>query len=242
MLEKTKNLRSHGREIAEWINVSNETKANILDDFLDKYLEPAFGSLSKTEIDMLVLELLEQTGIIKEKDSQYSLSKKLKVSQAKAKNLLYNRTLRKCKEEDLDNMTKELLQKPAFQKDDCKWFLFHVEHPLLIEHIRDKIQRLGHISDGSFSPHIIRLSAEAFAALIEDYIPNKDEALKVLENLGMNVSLKSFLANVLKSSAKTLAEQFAGETGALIANKTFDYLPKLWQNNFKHLTTIGVKK
>jgi len=246
--EKPKNTHSQGCETAEQVNVSYEVKASILDDFLKAYLKPAFGSLSKTEIDMLVLELLEQTKMIKENDSQYTISKKLKISQAKAKNLLYNRTLRKCKEQDLDNMTKELLQKPTFQKDEGKQFSFYVENPLLIEHIRDKIHHLGHISDGSFSPHIIKLSTEAFAALIEHYIPNKDELLK---NLGMNINLKSFLADVLKSSAKTLAEQLAGETGTLIANKTFDYLPKLWQNSIKtvaeqikklNTSTIGDKK
>lgn len=213
--------------------VSNEIKAEILDAFLDKYRKPAFGSLSKAEIDMLVLELLEQTGIIRENTSQYVLSKELKISQAKAKNLLYNRTLRKCSEEKLDDMAKELLQRPVSQKDDGEWFLFHVGNPLLIEHIKNKIHSLGYISDGSFSPTIIKLSVGAFAALIESYIPNKDEVLKDL-NIP-DGSLKGFLIDILKSSAKTLANQFVGETGNLLADKFFNYLPKLWQKWDKKL-------
>jgi hypothetical protein len=219
-------------------SISNETKAKLLDDFLEKYLEPAFGSLSKAEIDMSILELLEQTKKIEENINPYVLSKKLKISQAKAKNLLYNRALRKYEEKELDDMAKELLQKPISQKtsskDDCDWFLFSVEDPLLIEHIRNKINCLGYISDGSFSPHIIKLSIGAFAALIEFYIPNKDEFVKILRKLNIpDGSVRDFFVNVLKSSAKTLATQIAGESGTLLANKTFDFLPKLWQNDSK---------
>jgi len=241
MSEKSKNSYPQGCDTAEQVNVSNEVKAKILDDFLDKYLEPAFGSLSKTEIDMLVLELLEQTGRIKENDNQYTLSKKLKISQARAKNLLYNRTLRKNKKEDLDiildNMTKELLQKPTLQKaspqDDCKWLLFYIENPLLIEHIRDKICSLKHIHDGSFSPHIIKLSIEAFAALVEHYIPNKNEISKDLKKILPDKSLSGLLVEILRSTANALSGQVAGKAGTLITDKTFDYLQKLWQNNHK---------
>jgi len=217
------------------------SKDKALDYFLKRYLEPAFGSLSKTEIDMLVLELLEQIGEIDENINQYSLSKKLKISQAKAKNLLYNRTMRKCKEEDLDNMTKELLQKPTLQKDDSKQFSFYVENPLLIEHIRDKIHRLGHISDGSFSPHIIKLSIEAFAALVESYILNKNELSKDLKRILPDKSLSGLIVDILKGTAKTLSKQVAGEAGASIANKAFDYLPDLWQNSFK-IVSEQIKK
>jgi CRISPR/Cas system CSM-associated protein Csm2 small subunit len=240
LTEKPKNTHSQGCEAAEQVNVSNEVKARILDDFLDTYLEPAFGSLSKTEIDMLVLGLLEQTKRIKEEDNQYTLSKKLKISQAKAKNLLYNRTLRKGKEEDLDRIldkkTKELLLNPTLQKDDNKQIYFYVENPLLIEHIRDKIHRLKHISDGSFSPHIIKLSIEAFAALVEDYIPNKNEVLKVLKNSGIDIpdgSLKSLLASIFRNSVTILVKEVTGEIGSSAVKEAFNYLPKLWQNGFK---------
>jgi len=230
-------------------SVPEKTKANILDAFLDKYLEPAFGSLPKTEIDMLVLELLEQTGRIKKDINQYDLSQKLRISQTKARNLLYNRTMRKCNEEELNNMVKKLLRKPVTlsltvskDKCECEWILLHVENPLLIEHIRNKIYALEHIYDGSFSQKIIKLKVEAFAALIESYIQNQDEISEILKGLGIpDGSLKNFLVDILKSSTKTLANQVAGEIGTKLVNGTLDYLPNLWHNSIK-IVSEQIKK
>jgi len=199
--------------------------AEILNDFLNKYREPAFGCLPKTEIDILVLEILEKIGEIQKDISQYELSRKLKISQAKARNLLYNKSIRE-KDLDLDDMTKELLQKPIIQKDDCGLFSFEVKHPLLIEHIKDKISQLGCISDGSFSRYIIRLSQETFVTLIASYITDKDKFAKVLKNSGISDgSLKGFLTDIVKAGVN----EYAGEFGPVL----IEYLPKFWQNNIK---------
>ncbi len=42
-----------------------------LDTFLSAYLNPAFGALPKTEVELLVLSLLAQVGAISERPSVY---------------------------------------------------------------------------------------------------------------------------------------------------------------------------
>jgi len=220
MLGKPKNSHSQGCDTAEQVNISNEVKARILDDFLDTYLEPAFGSLSKTEIDMLVLGLLEQTGKIKKEkeSSQYLLSRELKISLAKASNLWYNRSLRKkYKDEDFNEMIEHILlnRKYKIYKGEGGWLLLQIENPLLLEYIKNKIQELGYIQDDSFSKKIIKLPEETFVALIENCIgkERKSEILKKLDE--PNTTFKELIIGVIKETA----EQRIGKYGVALAEK-----------------------
>jgi hypothetical protein len=152
-----------------------------LNKFLDSFLNLAFGSLSKTEIEILVLDLLEETGRITEieKSSQYKLAMELKVSPTKAKNLWYNWSLRKkYDEKQFKEMLEKILLNPKYKthKDNDGWFFIQIENPLLLEYVKNRIQQLEHIPDGSFSSKIIKLQAEAFADLIEDCIGKEKKA------------------------------------------------------------------
>jgi hypothetical protein len=201
--------------------VSNDTKAIILDNFLDRYLEPAFGSLSKTEIDMLVLELLEQIGEIDENINPYTLSKKLKISLAKASNLLYNRSLRKkYKDKDFNEMIEHILlnRKYKVHKGENGWLLLQIENPLLLEYIKNKIQELGYIQDDSFSKKIIKLTEETFIALIENCI-SKERKSEILKKLNEpNTTFKELIIGVIKETA----EQRIGKYGVALAEKVFN--------------------
>jgi len=194
------------------------SKEEALNYFLKRYLEPAFGSLSKTEIDILVLELLEQIGEIAENINQYSLSKKLKISQAKAKNLLYNRSLRKYEEEQLKKMFEEILLSPKYKihKGEDGWFWFQIENPLLLEYVKNRIQQLEHIPDGSFSSKIIKLQADAFADLIEDCIGKEKNEL--LKRLGIP---ENNFKELLVGTVKEIAEQHITKSGVAFVETIF---------------------
>jgi hypothetical protein len=50
---------------------------------------------------------------------------------------------------------------------------------LLIDHLKARLKTKGFTSDGSFSPEIIKLTGEALALLIEEYLDEERE--KVIE-------------------------------------------------------------
>lgn len=87
--------------------------------------------------------------------------------------------MRRSTREDLEARIKALLRKPLIDKKG-NHFMLEVENPLLLDHLRSKIQQLGHISDGSFSSSLVKLSVDAFVALVEDTL--KDE-LEIAESV-----------------------------------------------------------
>jgi len=205
-----------------------------LNNFLESYLKPSFGSLSKTEIEIHVLKLLEQTGKIteEEKSSQYKLATELKVSPSKAKNLWYNWSLRKYKDEEFKKMLEEILLDPKYNsyKDEGGWFFLQIENPLLLEYVKSRIQELGHIQDGSFSSKIVKLQTKALISLIEDCIGK--EKNEILKKLG--ITEDNFKELFIKT-IKEFAEQYITKSGVDLATAVFTFLKSKIQ-------TKGAKK
>jgi hypothetical protein len=83
----------------------------------------------------------------------YDLVGKLKVTREKSRKLIYERALRKSSSTDLDLMVIEALKNLILAKDG-KFFILEIENPLLLDHLRSQVTKLGFISDGSFSPSI----------------------------------------------------------------------------------------
>ena len=149
--------------LIENIKIKDKSKSShILLEFLSSYLNPAFGILPKKEIDLQVFKMLEQIGYINEDSTLYELVQKLRVTKTKARNLLYDQELRRLDITELDKHIIELLKNPILQKEG-DLFLFEVENPLVSDHFKAKVQSIGYLTDGSFSPSIVRLSIETFS-------------------------------------------------------------------------------
>lgn len=193
--------------------------------FLEKYLRPAFGTLPKREIDVLVLELLQKLGFIKPDPSIYELITQLRVTRSKARNLFYDLELRKLEDEKLDDKVREALKKPLIQKQGDS-FVLEIENPLVLDHLRALVQRLGYATDGSFSPSLVKLTGTSFAVLIEHFVdPASQELLKeaYIKAGGTDDSFKG----VLKSLLKKLGTKIADDAGRAVAEKASDYLSPL---------------
>ena len=197
-------------EIQQQIQVSSEATAKeVLDLILAAYLSPAFGVLTKREIDILIFDALEKIGYIDANPTIYSLIQKLRVTKSKARQLLYERELRRMNDKDLDARVKELLKRPTIQKQG-ELFALEIENPLLSDHLRAKVQTLGYASDGSFSPSLVKLSDEAIVALIDALLDEKQkkEVTRAFEKLGLpDKTFKGVLKGVLKVLAKKAADE-----------------------------------
>ena len=186
------------------INALPEAKAKaVLAQLLERYLTPAFAALPKNEVELLVLDALEQVGAISADPQLYELVSKLKVTRAKARRLIYDRELRHSSSADLDAKVKALLKRPLLQKQG-ELFVLEVENPLVSDHLRDKLQQLGYVSDGSFSPSLIKLGLEAITALIASLLSTSEQEQVRLALVAAGAPDGSF-KGVLKATLKKVA-------------------------------------
>ena len=205
------------------INALPEAKAKaVLAQLLERYLTPAFAALPKNEVELLVLDALEQVGAISADPQLYELVSKLKVTRAKARRLIYDRELRHSSSADLDAKVKALLKRPLLQKQG-ELFVLEVENPLVSDHLRDKVQQLGYVSDGSFSPSLIKLGLEAITALIADLLSADEQEQVRLALVAAGAPDGSF-KGVLKATLKKVASKVAADSGEALMDKAAGYL------------------
>ncbi len=205
------------------INALPEANAKaVLAQLLERYLTPAFAALPKNEVELLVLDALEQVGAISADPQLYELVSKLKVTRPKARRLIYDRELRHSSSADLDAKVKALLKRPLLQKQG-ELFVLEVENPLVSDHLRDKVQQLGYVSDGSFSPSLIKLGLEAITALIASLLSTAEQEQVRLALVAAGAPDGSF-KGVLKATLKKLASKVAADSGEALMDKAAGYL------------------
>ena len=210
-------------DIKHIINALPEAKAKaVLAQLLERYLTPAFAALPKNEVELLVLDALEQVGAISADPQLYELVSKLKVTRPKARRLIYDRELRHSSSADLDAKVKALLKRPLLQKQG-ELFVLEVENPLVSDHLRDKVQQLGYVSDGSFSPSLIKLGLEAITALIASLLSTAEQEQVRLALVAAGAPDGSF-KGVLKATLKKVASKVAADSGEALMDKAAGYL------------------
>lgn len=176
---------------------------------------PAFGSPSKRELELSILEAFIRIGYIRKDPGIYDLVSGLKVTKSKARSLLYDRELRRQTPASLDALTRTALKTPLLQAQGYAVAL-DIENPYLADHIRAKVRELGHATDGSFSPSLIRLSSEAAAALIYVYLDG-NEKKKVEKTLRSVTGEKGTAQTLLTKAISAAAGAVAGRAGAELA-------------------------
>lgn len=210
-------------DINQIVNDATEEDAkSALSYFLQSYLTPAFGALPKNEVELIVLNVLEKLKAIDDEPELYEFVSKLKVTRSKARGLIYDRELRRSSEEELNEKVKSLLRRPLIQKNGDLYVL-EVENPLVSDHLRSKVQKLGYISDGSFSPSIIKLGLDAITALIESYLSPKEKDNIKAALVAAGAPDTSF-TGVLKATFKKVASKVASDTGEALMEKSSDFI------------------
>ena len=190
---------------------------------MKSYMHPAFGSMAKRDFDILLFMKLQELGVLDMNPELYDLVSDLRVTRSKARNLLYEAKLRATSKEELDSELIFLLKDPTFMKDNDKIAL-EIDNPYLIDHLRSHLRKLGHLTDGSFSQELIKLTPEAFIALFESYMPKEsiDSVRETFIELGA-VQDTTF-RGVFKGVLKKLGNKVADEAGGAVAESLADYL------------------
>lgn len=217
-------------------NTDGEESKTILKKLLSRYLSPAFGALPKSEVELIILDTLEELGAISAEPQVYELVTKLRVTRTKARNLIYERELRRSKPEDLDERVKEILRKPLIDKTG-KHFILEVENPLVLDHLRAKVQELGHISDGSFSPSIVKLSVSAFVVLVEDGLG--DELTTVRQVLVDAGAPDTSFKGIVNAAAVKFAKRVADDAGEAVVKEASAFFGALVDGSMDRLRDFG---
>ena len=192
----------------------NENAKRFSKNFIETFATPAFGAISKTEVDNLVFGLLVDAGALSPKSQVYEIARELNVTPAKARNLLFQWQLRSMGKGDvLKNDLIEALTSVRFSKDG-DLLSFGVESPLLREEFRSRLKRRGVFADASFSSDMIRISVEHFVEFLDDFLGDteKEEMHQALikDNQLQDKSFKAVAFRMLRGVAKKVA----GEAGA----------------------------
>lgn len=144
---------------------------DLITEFLEFYTTPAFGARSKSEIDLKVFELLRECGYID--DDYYNVSRKLKITPTRAKNLILNAKLRAESQLNTEEIYNKFLGeiKELGYKTDSKnnsIIIFSLPDMLLREYLKFKLRSVGKIWDSSFNSELVRVSVDDFLDIVSD--------------------------------------------------------------------------
>jgi len=208
-----KKALSHAIESAD-----AQARAEALAVLLDAHASPVFGAAKATEHEVAAFRAFQRLGILSAEPDEYDLIMTLRVTKAKARALLYQVALRASPGADaMDASLRELVSQPLVGKDGDK-ILIEVANPLLMDSLRQRIRRLGHISDGSFSGSLAKVSVSAFGALVADLVPD-DRQAAIKTRLREQGIAGDDLPGLISGALGRFGKQVAGATGQRVAER-----------------------
>lgn len=147
---------------------SKKKKAEVIKkfvEFLKEYTEPSFGSISKRDIDIKIFNIMRDLKLISEDPDVWEIINKLKLTRTKANGLIYDANIRREGAfEKLDVILRETLEKIPYIWEG-NYVSIQIDNPLLRDHIKSILKKENCLSDGSFSPEIVKMKPEAFICM-----------------------------------------------------------------------------
>ena len=210
------------------IKLENLTKPvvqqqELLIQFLNNYSTPSFGTLSKRDVDISVFMLMQDLGIIPMHPQIYDVVSFLHVTSSKARNLIYESSLRRNSHGTLDLALFELLRYPIFLATSDDMIAIEIDDPLLIDHLRQKLRELKFVTDGSFNKGIVKMTINAYATLFDVFLSEAErerifpamdeiqyeEELDIKPKDDASVRSKKILVWICKKVAKIAASEMS---------------------------------
>src|ERR1700730_2885850 len=132
-----------------------------------RYADPAFGSLSKSEIDNLVFKLLIESDVIDPNDSPFDIARAMNITLAKVRTLTFNWQLRSgALETTLKSTLVRYLQKLRFHNDGS-YVAVGIGDALVREYFIALLQRQKVFPDRTFAPELVRVPLAGFTSALE---------------------------------------------------------------------------
>lgn len=132
----------------------------------------------------------------------------------------------------MDEELKNLIVSPIFLQDNDKIGL-EIQNPFVIDHLKAKLRKLKHITDGSFSPELVKLTPAAFIALFDSYISEKSKKDILKTFIEMGLKKDTSFTGLLKGVLKSLGKKIADEAGGKLVESVVDYLDPLLKGSIE---------
>lgn len=203
--------------------LANKSEAQLkaaLEHLLAAHTLPVFGAAKQVEHEVAALRALKMLGALPDNADEYTLVTTLRITKAKARNLLYQDALRTLTSpQQIEDSLRALVMQPTATKDG-DLILLEVPQPFLMDALRHRIRQLGFLSDGSFAGSIARLPQRALAALIEDLVPPADRksvAARLRRQGIEGDDLHSLILGLIKTAGRAAAGSASEQLGATLA-------------------------
>jgi len=203
------------------INNSN----NFTEDLFKEILLKGFGTMSKKDIDILLMHLLFKDKQFSSDEDHYTIAKILKTTPAKVRNLIYDMQLRYDNEElNIQEILLTMLLNKKYIVDG-NFIILEIRNPQYKDLFEYEVRNVGGFSDGSFNNNIIKLKKEAFEKLFNSFFDGfdlekikKELSKKELEEL-KSINPKDsgeFIFSLLKIFGESTAKQLGKETAKIL--------------------------
>lgn len=170
--------------------IIDEASENFGKEFLEHYLSGSFGSMSKSETEILIFHLLSKHFEI---SSNYEISNLLKISETKVKNLTLNAHLRYPRQSG-DEIVRETLVDIAkkfsaiYDEQNCE-VKIHIQSSVKKREIINAINKLGSFADYGLNNEILKIRINTLFSLFEKFLDKekfKDTVQTYLKDKKLN--------------------------------------------------------
>lgn len=206
-----------------------------MDDFKDaesflEYCTQHFGRLNKKDYELAVFHLLLQNEL---KDcSDFAISRRLKITEAKVKQLRYEVNLVIQKDDSVYREELMQLMSTASYKfaDSDKKIQFCVNDKMLRLFLNDQLNQIGSFADSSFNSNIVSVTAKDLLFLL-GADKHADTVKKINQSLRDNANdlpkdMRDKLSGLAKSIAKDLASKISPNVTKWIEEQLQEYVNK----------------
>lgn len=203
---------------------------------LKPHASPVFGAVKLVEHEVAALDALRMLGYLAPDADEYSLVEGLRVTKAKARSLLYNSALRQMDDESEVDAQLRLIVGRCILCKDGDMFLFEVPQPLTMDRLRQRVRKLGFISDGTFSGSVARIPGDALVALVEALMPRLDaEKSSTIKKLNAAGYQGKDIASIIKRVAISAASTVGGKVAGQLTEETVNNFWPLLTGKFEQL-------
>lgn len=189
-------------------------------DFLEIYLRFGLGSMSKSDIDALIMHLLDKYGADNSSPlaiySNQTVSEKLKTPVSKVKKLRYDAALKfggRVEEQAMGRLL-AALSKATLEPDDEKILLI-IEDSLVKNWLQGQLKIHQHIFDYSFNSEIIKVSISGLFQVLDSVFDKHEiETFKADFEAAKKKKTGEERISAFKAVVKKFAEGAAKSAGA----------------------------
>lgn len=196
--------------------IGQARKDLFVDDFLDAYLTPSFGAMTKRETELLVFTLLYKHGAFGPRPDIQQISRALRVAPARVRSYLRDMDLR---DTTIDEawFKREVKQLLARVKADAqgKHVILGVERDIIRAEIVERIKLLGSTPEFGNNRELLVIDFATFGAFVAELAsPEEIERLRDdFREAGGDAKLKpgEIVAELVGSAVKKAVGEAAGD-------------------------------